>query len=372
MYEHFAEAAIHHARDRYAIGHEQLSLALVDRILDNERATLDASELESLVLCYGAWFGDYLVRRFEGCWVGLDEPTPPRICIDRVRYSPMDAVRRRLVDSRASTLATLAVRLDHRPVNDKDDKQLAEYNRAAWDLLVEDARFVAQEEFLVDREVLRESLDPWIKSEPHLTNKNVLCLGAGGGMHSPMLASLGMQVTVVDISEQQLELDQRLADRYGLAISTVQTSLDDLSQFENSSFDIVVQPVSMSYVPDCRKAYQEIARVLRPDGLYVVQHKHPLSLQANSRSDETGLLIERSLREGLTLQPTDTFSPYREQKTYEFLHSLETLIGELCRCGFVIEDFQEPVRDDAWATPGSQEHRANYIPPYFKIKARRQ
>jgi 2-polyprenyl-3-methyl-5-hydroxy-6-metoxy-1,4-benzoquinol methylase len=372
MYEQFAEAAIHHARERHAIDFEKLSLILVDRILDSERSSLDVSELESLVLCYGAWFGEHLVQRFEGCWVGLHEPTPPRIRINGVRYSPMDAVRRRLTDSQTPTLAKLTECVVQRSVNDKDKKQYAENNRSAWDLLVDDARFVAPGELSLECEVLRDSLDPWIKNEPHLSGKNVLCLGAGGGMHSPMLASLGTHVTVVDISEQQIEFDQRLADRYELAVSTVQTSLDDLSQFENSSFDIVLQPVSMSYVPDCRKAYQEIARVLRPGGLYVVQHKHPLSLQANPRSNDTGLMIERSLKDGPTLQPTDTFSPYREPKTYEFLHSLETLIGELCRCGFVIEDFQEPVRDDAWATPGSQEHRANYIPPYFKIKARRQ
>jgi hypothetical protein len=46
-------------------------------------------------------------------------------------------------------------------------------------------------------------------------------------------------------------------------------------------------------------------------------------------------------------------------------------VGGLCRSGFVIEDFQEPPRADAWAAVGTDQHRACYLPPYLKIKARR-
>ncbi len=372
MFEDLAEAAIHHARERHGIQLNLESIALVDQILDHERSTLDPLELESLVLCYGAWLGQYLIRNREGQWVGLNEPTPPRILIDGVRYSPLDTVRRRLVDPQAPQLAKLIESRITKPLSREDMTQIIEKNRAAWDRLVSDRRFVHPEGNRLDREALLESIDPWLISEPHLEGKNVLCLGAGGGMHSPIFAALRMIVTVVDTSERQLEQDLRLAENLGLSISTVQTSLDNLSSFEDSSFDFVIQPVSMSYVPDCRAAYQEIARVLRTDGLYLVQHKNPVSLQASDRNDDHGFVIKRSMNDGRKLEPSNEPSPYREHETYEFLHTLESLIGELCRCGFVIEDFQEPIRDDAWAPIGTQEYRANFIPPYFKIKARRQ
>ena len=60
-----------------------------------------------------------------------------------------------------------------------------------------------------------------------------------------------------------------------------------------------------------------------------------------------------------------------EPGTTEFIHPLETLLGELCRSGFIIEAVTEPPRGDAWAAPGSLAHRACYLSPYLKVKARR-
>jgi len=53
------------------------------------------------------------------------------------------------------------------------------------------------------------------------------------------------------------------------------------------------------------------------------------------------------------------------------VHGLDALIGGLCRAGFVIEAFSEPPRADASAPAGSPGHRAWFLPPYLKIKARR-
>jgi 2-polyprenyl-3-methyl-5-hydroxy-6-metoxy-1,4-benzoquinol methylase len=372
MFEELTQAAIHHAREHHGVQLDLESIALLDRILDDERSIGDLSSLESLVLCYGAWVGQYLIRNRDGQWVGLHEPTPPRVSIAGIRYSPMDAVRRRLVDPKNPKLLELIESATTKSLSNEDLARITDRNRMAWDQMGSDSRFVHQEAFSLDREALLESIDPWLRNEPHLGGKNLLCLGAGGGMHSPIFASLGMNVTVVDLSERQLDLDRRLAIRLGLSICTVRTSLDHLAAFEENSFDLVIQPVSMSYVSNCQAAYQEVARVLRPEGLYLVQHKNPVSLQARSRSDERGFTIDRSRNAGPILDPSSDPSPYREHETYEFLHTLDSLIGDLCRCGFSIEDFQEPVRDDAWAPVGTQAYRANFIPPYFKIKARRQ
>jgi hypothetical protein len=62
---------------------------------------------------------------------------------------------------------------------------------------------------------------------------------------------------------------------------------------------------------------------------------------------------------------------HREAGTQEFLHPLSELVGGLCRSGFVIEDLNEPCLGDAWAPRGSSAHRAAFLPPYLKLKARR-
>jgi 2-polyprenyl-3-methyl-5-hydroxy-6-metoxy-1,4-benzoquinol methylase len=45
--------------------------------------------------------------------------------------------------------------------------------------------------------------------------KDVLCLGAGGGQQSAVYGLLGARVTVVDLSQRQLEGDRRAASHYG-------------------------------------------------------------------------------------------------------------------------------------------------------------
>ena len=56
----------------------------------------------------------------------------------------------------------------------------------------------------------RELLDPagWL---PWRRIESVLCLAAGGGQQGPLFASLGYEVTVVELSPDQLTSDQATA-----------------------------------------------------------------------------------------------------------------------------------------------------------------
>ena len=63
---------------------------------------------------------------------------------------------------------------------------------------------------------------------------------------------------------------------------------------------------------------------------------------------------------------------YREEGTTEYLHRLEDLVGGLCTCGFVIEDLREPRRADYTVDVAHFGYRGRFIPPYLRIKARRQ
>jgi SAM-dependent methyltransferase len=198
----------------------------------------------------------------------------------------------------------------------------------------------------------------------------VLCLAAGGGWQSILYASAGAHVTVVDLSPEMLRRDVREAARRNLSVRVIEGSMDDLSALANESFDIVHQPVSTCYVPDVAAVYREAARVLRDAGIYISQHKQPVSLQIVEcdRSDRYVVGV-RYYHEG-PLPPVGDIS-YREEGTAEFLHRWENLLGGLCRAGFAIEDLREPLRADARAPAGHFGHRGQFIPPYVRIKARR-
>jgi SAM-dependent methyltransferase len=214
-------------------------------------------------------------------------------------------------------------------------------------------------------------LDPenWLNG--NVRGQRILCLASGGGLQSAMLARAGAIVTVVDISNAMLDQDREVAARHNLQILAVQTSMDDLSMFPESAFDIILQPVSTCYIPDVMPVYREGARILRNEGLYISQHKQPASLQAETLPTSRGYtIIEPAERTG----PLPPVLPcaQRESDTIEYLHRWQSLIGQMCRAGFVIEDLVEPPSGaNILAEPGSFEHRSAFLPPYVKLKARR-
>lgn len=247
-----------------------------------------------------------------------------------------------------------------------------DHNRRAWDQRVrENRRFTRP----VDPTELADpvkAIDPWVAAEPPdgPAGKRVLCLAAGGGRQGILYANAGADVTVVDLSQAMLDVDDRVAADRGLPVRTVRASMDDLSMLGDGVFDIVVHPVSTCYLPDIAKVYSEVARVTRAGGLYVSQHKQPTSMQAHTEPVARGYeLLEPYYREGPL--PQVTGSVHREAGTLEYLHRWSALVGELCRAGFVIEDLSEPLHAKPESRPGTFGHRSCYVAPYVRLKARR-
>jgi SAM-dependent methyltransferase len=245
-----------------------------------------------------------------------------------------------------------------------------DHNARAWDKLARRQVPLARPATNEDLARPLDLVDPlnWLGGS--VTGLQVLCLAAGGGRHSAIYAAAGARVTVVDISGQMLALDRAVAAERKLDIRAVQTSMDELSMFAGGQFDIVIHPVSTCYVADVSRTFAEVARVTKPGGLYISQHKSPTSLQAEVRPTGTGYrLTEPYYRDG-PLPPVEPCR-IREPGTLEFLHRWEQLVGGICRAGFVIEDLVEPLHADTGAAVGSFGQRSQYVAPYVRIKARR-
>lgn len=248
--------------------------------------------------------------------------------------------------------------------------QFREQNRHAWNHLAESGSQFAH--VATDEEcahpLLTLDTHGWLPGS--VKGLNVLCLAGGGGWQSILYAAAGAHVTVADLSPAMLQLDRREAARRNLAVRTLEASMDDLSALSDAAFDIVHQPVSTCYVARLAPVYQEIARVLRPGGLYISQHKQPTSLQIVDRDAHNRYLIGISYYTNDPL-PAVVDESYREAGTAEYLHRWQDLLGGLCRAGFVVEDLTEPRRGDPSARPGHFKHRGLFVPPYVRVKARR-
>jgi SAM-dependent methyltransferase len=139
-----------------------------------------------------------------------------------------------------------------------------EYGRLEWDRLVQSP--MHEVSLYVHTHYLEKYVVPGNK---------VLEIGAGPGRFTQVLAGLGAQIVIADISSVQLELNRRFAAELGFdhaILDRQQVDICDLSQFASDSFDcVVVYGGPFSYVLDRRDlALSECLRVLSPGGVLLL------------------------------------------------------------------------------------------------------
>jgi ubiquinone/menaquinone biosynthesis C-methylase UbiE len=97
----------------------------------------------------------------------------------------------------------------------------------------------------------------------------VLDYGCGLGIHSVFMAKSGGEVTGIDISDVSIEVAREVAIREGVEKQTRFLVMNcEALEFDNDSFDVIFNSGTLSYL-DLRKALAEIARVLKPDGIFI-------------------------------------------------------------------------------------------------------
>ena len=245
------------------------------------------------------------------------------------------------------------------------------HNRSAWDRLARKQDRLAKPARDEDFNNPLASVDGlgWLGGD--VRGKRLLCLAAGGGRQGPIYAAAGAEVTVVDLSPAMLELDREVSAHRQLKVQTIEASMDDLSMIDDSSFDIVIHPVSTCYVPDVKPVYQEVARILVAGGTYVSQHKQPTSLQSDIEPHQGSYRVKHGYYDKNPLPAEPKPNLVREDGTLEYIHRWEELIGAMCAAGFVIEALTEPMHAKQDAVTGSFGHRGTMLAPYVRIKARK-
>ncbi|RWZ60641.1 class I SAM-dependent methyltransferase [Halobacillus fulvus] len=177
-----------------------------------------------------------------------------------------------------------------------------------------------------------------------LKDLKILCLASGGGQQAPVLAAAGADVTVTDISKKQLEQDQKVADRDGLSLTTIQGDMIDLSDFEDESFDMVVNPVSNLFVKDLHLVWKETNRVLKSNGVLITGFTNPLLWIFDDEQERKGNLdVKHSIPSSTLdyLSEDDVEEYIQSNQTIEYAHTLEDQIQGQIDAGFAINGFYE-------------------------------
>ena len=155
-----------------------------------------------------------------------------------------------------------------------------EANRAFWDASTkwwkqrEDKRGLWMNAHEDPSLVLSPAEIPFLKD---VEGDDVCVLGSGDNEVAFALAGLGGRVTSVDISDRRLHVAAERARTLGLRLSFIQADVTNLSALKDDSFGLVYTGGHVFvWVADIRKYYAEAIRILKPEGLFVVNEYHPL------------------------------------------------------------------------------------------------
>ena len=254
---------------------------------------------------------------------------------------------------------------------------IRDYNRDAWDREVKrnnkwtvqvSAETIAKARQGDWQVVLTPTIPVPANWFPQLKGADILCLASGGGQQGPVLAAAGANVTVLDNSPLQLAQDRFVAERDGLSIRLIEGDMADLHVFDSMSYDLIVHPVSNTFVPDVGPVWREAFRVLRHGGILLAGFMNPAAYLVDYElAEHTGVLQVK-----YRIPYSDVYDLPEEEKKrrleqgepIEFSHTLDDQIGGQLAAGFIITGFFED------RTPPSQEEPLTmYMPNCMETRA---
>ncbi|MBZ0302532.1 MAG: class I SAM-dependent methyltransferase [Anaerolineae bacterium] len=254
--------------------------------------------------------------------------------------------------------------------------EVSRYNLERWNALVDADALFTRPYLHLDAEAARQRVDR-DGMLGDMSGKDVLLLASGGGQQSVAFALLGARVTVVDLSDKQLERDRQAAAHYGFELMTQQADMRDLSALNTAAFDLVYHPYSLNFVPDATEVFAQAARVIRPGGMYYFMCANPFAsgLTENSWNGEGYLLKEPYLQGEKIVYPDSDWVYDRSkypaarpiQGPQEFRQTLSTLLNGLVAQGFLLLRLKEIMADavNQDAEPGTWDHFTAVVPPWF-------
>jgi SAM-dependent methyltransferase len=173
----------------------------------------------------------------------------------------------------------------------------ARRNRASWDAYSDEYQELHRE--FIGRAEPRWGMWQLPESELQIlgdvAGKDVLEYGCGAAQWSILLARVGARPVGLDNSGRQLEHARRLMAEAGVEFPLVHASAGE-APLEDASFDIVFCDHGAMTFVDPYATVPEVARLLRPGGLFAFSHTTALSLVCyDEQADKTVPELRRPL-----------------------------------------------------------------------------
>lgn len=148
----------------------------------------------------------------------------------------------------------------------------------------------------------------WFDRHIDWQGRDVLDLGCAGGFMAEALARRGANVTGIDPAADAIDAARAHARESGLRIG-YDVGVGEALPYESASFDAVVCVDVLEHVADLTKVLSEVARTLRPGGLFLFDtiNRNPLARLATITLAEDVLrLLPRGTHDpAMFIRPTE-------------------------------------------------------------------
>ncbi|MBN2015462.1 class I SAM-dependent methyltransferase [Candidatus Dojkabacteria bacterium] len=258
--------------------------------------------------------------------------------------------------------------------------EVYKYNLKRWEsLAAANALFTKPVKDLTKKQS-REYIDPE-NILGKIEGKQVLCLAGGGGQQSIAFALLGADVTVFDISPAQLDKDLNTSRKYNVELSIQQGDMRDLSCFGKKKFDIIYQPFSLNFVPDCSLVFREVSRITKSRGIYTFMCSNPFFTGITEKNwNGKGIVLNSEYKEGEKVSYSDqdwvftksTKSKDKINPPVEYRQTLSKLINSLYENAFTLFHLTEYISETKNPKKGSWEYLTKIAPPWLTFWTRRK
>lgn len=194
-----------------------------------------------------------------------------------------------------------------------------------------------------------------------VTGRRILEIGAGSAPCSAWLAEQGAEVVASDLSLAMLTAGPTDLPR-------VQADARHLP-FATDSFDAVFTSYGViPFVADLAAVHREVARVLRPGGVWVFSTTHPVRWAFPDDPGPEGLTAQRSYFDE---RPYLERAEDGEALYSEYHRTLEQHVALLAEAGFTLVDLREPQWQPGRRTWGGwSELRGRMVPGTLILSAR--
>lgn len=125
-----------------------------------------------------------------------------------------------------------------------------------------------------------------IKIMGDLQGKKVLDIGCGTGRLIKKMVEKGGIVTGADISPEMLKIAKKKFDE----LEFVEADIENLP-FKNESFDVVVAAFVIVHLKDLKRAFDEVYRVLKPGGSFIVTNVNQRKAPKLKTADKEEIVI---------------------------------------------------------------------------------